>query len=412
MSPPDEPTPVPLPRRTADAGPAAGETAGPLPPRIPQPLAIATGLAWRGLLIAAAAAVVLWLLAQLSLLVVPVILALILAALLAPAARLLRRVRWIPRALATGIVVAGGLAVAVGVLWGAVAAFLDGLPQLSAQLGETVVVVRDRLSQPPFRVDDAQLAAASQSVIDTLQRNQAELANNAIGAVGTAGELAAETLLMLFVLIFMIHDGPRIWSFVLSAVPRGARNRTDVAGRRAFASLVGYTRATVVVAAVDAITAGVGLWLIGVPLVVPLATLIFFGAFVPTIGAIVTGAVAVLIALASGGWVQALLVVGLLLLVQNVEGYILQPLLLGRSVKLHPLAVVLPITAGLVIAGVPGALLAVPLVTLADAGVRSLRRPADTRLRDPGSVDPLDPRSARPVRDRSGPGPRTAPEPG
>lgn len=409
MSVPDDPAPQPGER--VDVGPAH-EKAGPLPPRIPQPLAIATGLAWRGLLIAAAAAVVFWLLAQLSLLVVPVVLALILAALLAPAARLLGRVRWIPRAVATGVVVAGGLAVAGGVLWGAVAAFLDGLPLLSAQLGETVVVVRDRLSQPPFGVDDAQLAAVSQSVLDTLARNQAELANNVIGAVGTAGELAAETLLMLFVLIFLIHDGPRIWAFVLAAVPRGARNRTDVAGRRAFASLVGYTRATVVVAAVDAITAGVGLWLIGVPLVVPLATLIFFGAFVPTIGAIVTGAVAVLIALASGGWVQALLVIGLLLLVQNVEGYVLQPLLLGRSVKLHPLAVVLPITAGLVIAGVPGALLAVPVVTLADAGVRSLRRPSDARLRDPGTIDPLDPRSARPLPVRGGPGPRTAPGPG
>ena len=149
---------------------------------------------------------------------------------------------------------------------------------------------------------------------------------------------------MLFVLIFLIHDGARIWRFVLGAVPQHVRRRADVAGRRAFASLVGYTRATVVVAAVDAVTAAVGLWVIGVPLVVPLATLIFFGAFVPTIGAVVTGIVAVLVALASGGWVDALLVIGLLLIVQNVEGYILQPLLLGRSVRLHPLAVVLPIS--------------------------------------------------------------------
>lgn len=411
MSSPDDPTPT-SPRGDVGGSGGAPETAGPLPPRIPRPLAIATGLAWRGLLIAAALAVVFWLFAQLSLLVVPVVLALILAALLAPVARLLGRVRWVPRAVATGVVVAGGLATAIGVLWAAVAAFLAGLPQLSAQLGETVVVVRDRLSEPPFRVDDAQLAAVSQSILDTLQRNQAEVANNAIGAVGTAGELAAETLLMLFVLIFLIHDGPRIWAFVLAAVPSAARNRADVAGRRAFASLVGYTRATVVVAAVDAVTAGIGLWLIGVPLVVPLATLIFFGAFVPTVGAIVTGVVAVLIALAAGGWVQALLVIGLLLLVQNIEGYVLQPLLLGRSVKLHPLAVVLPITAGLVVAGVPGALLAVPLVTLADAGVRSLRRPADARLADPGTVDPLDPRSARPPRACDGPGQAPAPDPG
>nr|WP_255497595.1 AI-2E family transporter [Pseudonocardia sp. SID8383] len=367
-------------------------------------------MAWRGLLVATAVAVVLWLIAQLAVLVVPVVLALILAALLAPVARIVNRVPLVPRGLATGVVVAGGLAVAVGVLWWAVAAFLDGLPSLSASIGETVVALRDRLAGPPFRLDDTQLSAVFQSLLDTLARNQAALANNVIGALGTAGELAAETLLMLFVLIFLIHDGARIWRFVLGAVPQHVRRRADVAGRRAFASLVGYTRATVVVAAVDAVTAAVGLWVIGVPLVVPLATLIFFGAFVPTVGAVVTGIVAVLVALASGGWVDALLVIGLLLIVQNVEGYILQPLLLGRSVRLHPLAVVLPISAGLIVGGVPGALLAVPLVTLADAGVRSLRRPGDGTLRDAGTVDPLDPRSARPLRGE-GPGPVALPGP-
>lgn len=375
-------------------------------PRIPRGLVTASSLAWRGLLVATAVAVVLWLIAQLAVLVVPVVLALILTALLAPVARVVNRVPLVPRGVATGVVVAGGLAVAVGVLWWAVAAFLDGLPSLSASIGETVVALRDRLAGPPFRLDDTQLAAVFQSVLDTLQRNQAALANNVIGALGTAGELAAETLLMLFVLIFLIHDGARIWRFVLGAVPQHVRRRADVAGRRAFASLVGYTRATVVVAAVDAVTAAVGLWAIGVPL----ATLIFFGAFVPTVGAVVTGIVAVLVALASGGWVDALLVIGLLLIVQNVEGYILQPLLLGRSVRLHPLAVVLPISAGLIVGGVPGALLAVPLVTLADAGVRSLRRPGDGTLRDAGTVDPLDPRSARPLRGE-GPGPATLPGP-
>lgn len=375
-------------------------------PRIPRGLVTASSLAWRGLLVATAVAVVLWLIAQLAVLVVPVVLALILTALLAPVAQVVNRVPLVPRGVATGVVVAGGLAVAVGVLWWAVAAFLDGLPSLSASIGETVVALRDRLAGPPFRLDDTQLAAVFQSVLDTLQRNQAALANNVIGALGTAGELAAETLLMLFVLIFLIHDGARIWRFVLGAVPQHVRRRADVAGRRAFASLVGYTRATVVVAAVDAVTAAVGLWAIGVPL----ATLIFFGAFVPTVGAVVTGIVAVLVALASGGWVDALLVIGLLLIVQNVEGYILQPLLLGRSVRLHPLAVVLPISAGLIVGGVPGALLAVPLVTLADAGVRSLRRPGDGTLRDAGTVDPLDPRSARPLRGE-GPGPATLPGP-
>lgn len=370
--------------------------------QVPPALALATGLAWRGLLLAAALAVLIWVVAQLSLLVVPIVIALILTALLAPAARQIRRVPHMPRGIATGLVVVGGLALFGGILWGVVAAFLAGLPDLSTQLGQSIVAAQEWLADGPLHLDDARVASFTSELVNTLQRNQTELATNVVGAVGTAGEAATEMLLTLFVLTFFVHDGPKIWRFVLVGVPQAARRRTDIAGRRAFASLVGYTRAIVVVAAVDAVTAGIGLWLIGVPLAVPLATLIFFGAFVPTVGAIVTGFVAVLIALVTGGWVDALLVVALLVAVQNIEGYVLQPLLLGRSVKLHPLAVVLPIAGGLIVAGIPGALLAVPIVTLADAGVRSVNRPSDKWLSDPVTVDPLDPRSARPDQHHGG----------
>lgn len=383
------------PAPASGAFPATG-TDGDRARQIPPALALATGLAWRGLLLAAALAVLLWVIAQLSLLVIPVVIALILAALLGPAARVVSRIPHMPRGIATGIVLVSGLAVFGGILWGVAAAFLSGLPGLSTQLGQSFVALQDWLSSGPLRVDSRQLDAVTTNALATLQRNQTELATNLLGAVGTVGEIATETLLTLFVLAFFIHDGDKIWRWLLSAVPEAARSRSDIAGRRAFASLVGYTRAIVVVAAVDAITAGVGLWLIGVPLAVPLATLIFFGAFVPTLGAVVTGTVAMLIALVTGGWVDALLVAGLLLAVQNIEGYVLQPLLLGRSVKLHPLAVVLPIAGGLILAGIPGALLAVPLVTLADAGVRSINRSSDKWLADPTTIDPLDPRSARP----------------
>lgn len=381
--------------RSLTVGPVAGPD-GDGGRQVPPALALATGLAWRGLLLAAAAAVLFWVVAQLSLLVVPIVIALILSALLTPAARQIRRVPHMPRGVATGIVVIGGLALFGGILWAVIAAFLAGLPGLSTQLGQSLVATQDWLANGPLRLDDARVGSFTTEILNTLQRNQTALATNVLGAVGTAGEAATEMLLTLFVLTFFVHDGPKIWRFLLSTTPQPARRRTDIAGRRAFASLVGYTRAIVVVAAVDAVTAGIGLWLIGVPLAVPLATLIFFGAFVPTLGAIVTGVVAVLIALVTGGWVDALLVVLLLLAVQNLEGYVLQPLLLGRSVKLHPLAVVLPIAGGLIVAGIPGALLAVPLVTLADAGVRSVNRTSDKWLSDPATVDALDPRSARP----------------
>jgi predicted PurR-regulated permease PerM len=193
-------------------------------------------------------------------------------------------------------------------------------------------------------------------------------------------------------LIFFLYDGARIWEFAVRGVPRQARNRVNVAGRRAFAALVSYTRAVTVVAATDALVVGLGLWLIGVPLVVPLTVLVFFGAFIPTVGAIVTGAIAVLIALVAKGFLAAVLVLVVLIVVGELEGHVLQPLLLGRAVRLHPLAVVLPVATGFVLTGVIGALLAVPLVAVLDAGIRSLYQ---ANVPDPYTIDPLNPSSAR-----------------
>ena len=367
-----------------------------MPYRIPTGLDVAAGIAWRLLFVAAATFAVVVVLDALAVVVVPVVIALIVASLLAPEAHLLAaRVRWMPHALATAIVILGGLALVGAVFYGVVVSFVSGLPELSAQLSRSVTEIQNWLRTGPVGLDNQQFAAIGQQVVDAAATSQAQIAAGALGAVSTFGELLTEGLLTLFVVIFFVLDGGRVWGFLLRGVPRRARDRTDVAGRRAFSSLVGYTRAIVVVAAIDAVTAGIGLWLIGVPLAVPLAALIFFGAFVPTLGALVTGAVAALVALVSGGVTDMLLVILLLLAVQNLEGYILQPLFLGRSIRLHPLAVVLPIACGLVLAGIPGALLAVPLVTVLDAGVRSLTRDSDARI-DPSRVNPLDPRSARP----------------
>ena len=369
------------------------------PPRrweVPVTLEIATGLAWRMLLIAAAVAIVVYVLGLLSAVVIPVILALIAASLLAPSAHALSRFRWLPHGIATALVIIGGVAIVGGVFYGVGLAFVSGLPELSTQLYASIAGIQNWLRTGPLGLNNEQFTALGNQLLTYLQESQATLAQSALGAVSTLGELITELLLTLFTLIFFVYNGGAVWRFLLQAVPRPARNRTDIAGRRAFASLVGYTRATILVAAADAITAGVGLWVIGIPLPVPLAALIFFGAFVPTLGAVVSGVVAVLVALVSGGITDALLVVLLLLLVQNLEGYILQPLLLGRSIKLHPLAVVLPIACGLVLYGIAGALLAVPLVTVVDSGVRSLTRATDGKGLDPDTVDALDPRSARP----------------
>jgi putative heme transporter len=374
----------------------AGTDAGPTPWRVPHGLDVAAGLAWRVLLIAAAVYVVIYLAGTFSVVLVPVVLALILASLLAPEAHLMSaKVRWLPHALATAIVVVGGLVVVGGVFTAVIFAFISGLPELTSQLSSSLAEIQNWVRTGPLGLNNQQFTAIGDQVLTGIRSSQSTIASSALGAVGTVGELFTEGLLTLFTLIFLIHDGGAIWRFLLQGVPRRVRGRADLAGRRAFASLVGYTRAIIVVAFIDAVTAGLGLWLIGVPLAVPLAALIFFGAFVPTVGAVVSGAVAALVGLVTGGVTDMLLVVVLLLAVQNLEGYILQPLFLGKSIKLHPLAVVLPIACGLVVAGVPGALLAVPLVTVLDAGLRSLTRAADAEV-DPATVNPLDPRSARP----------------
>jgi predicted PurR-regulated permease PerM len=174
----------------------------------------------------------------------------------------------------------------------------------------------------------------------------------------------------VFILIFFLYDGPGIWRFVTRGVPARVRDRVDVAGRRGFAALVSYVRATAAVALVDAIGIGIGLAIIGVPLVIPLSALVFLTAFVPIIGAVLAGVVAVLVAMVAKGFVAALFVLAVVIGVNQLESHVLQPFLLGRAVRLHPLAVVF--ATGLITAGIAGALLAVPLLAVLNASIRSL----------------------------------------
>ena len=177
---------------------------------------------------------------------------------------------------------------------------------------------------------------------------------------------------MLFSLIFLLHGGRNIFAFMTQVFPPAARSRVRDAGRAGFHSLIGYVRATFLVALVDAIGIGTGLAIMGVPLALPLASLVFMGAFVPLVGAVVTGFVAVIVALLTKGLIYALITLGLILAVQQVEGHVLQPLVMGRAVSIHPLAVVLAIAGGAVLAGIVGALLAVPLVAFLNSAIRVL----------------------------------------
>ena len=361
--------------------------------RVPVGLRVAAALGWRLLVALAAVAALVWVISWVQFVVIPVAVAVMLAALLAPAVRLLSRWRWVPRGVATAVVVVGGLAVLAGVVYWLVVAFRAGLPAIGAELGRSFSKVRDWLARSPLHVAVPQLNNLGASIVRALGSGQVPVTSGALGVASTVGGVAVSALLAIFTLIFFLYDGPRIWGFVLRGVPGAAqRERVDVAGRRAFAALVSYTRAVTLVAGTDALVVGLGLWAIGVPLVVPLAVLVFFGAFVPFLGAVVAGSLAVLIALVANGVLAAVWVVGVLILVAELESHVLQPLLLGRAVRLHPLAVVLPVATGFVLVGVMGALLAVPLVAVADAAFRSLCQPSRP---DPATVDPLNPRSAR-----------------
>ncbi|GAA3023171.1 AI-2E family transporter [Actinokineospora globicatena] len=361
-------------------------------PLVPKGLRVSAALSWRFLVIIGALYVIIWLLGYFAHVVIPVAIALLLAALMAPGVGKL--VEWrVPRSLATAIVLVGGLAVVGGVLTFVITEFTNGLPQLQSQVNDSLDTIQNWLSTGPLHLRQDQIKSFLQNAIDTIKANQSAITSGAITTAATIGEVLTGLLLTLFILIFFLFDGAGIWRFVVRGVPGIVRDRVDVAGKRGFSSLVSYVRATAAVAVFDAVGIGIGLWIVGVPLFVPLAALVFLTAFIPIIGALIAGTVAVLIALVANGFISSLIVLAIVIGIMQIESHVLQPWLLGRAVKLHPLAVVLAIGVGLIAAGIAGALLSVPLLAVLNAGVRSLVNEGET---DPDDVDVLDDAASQP----------------
>lgn len=338
---------------------------------LPRVLRISAAASWRFLVVVGALYVLSQVASRLSLVVIPVAIALLMAALLAPAVSLLTRLR-VPRGVATAVVLVSGLAAVGGVLTFVINAFIAGLPDLQDQVARSLDTIRNWLATGPLHLRQDQIDHYVDQAMKWVQSNQSQFTSGALATATTFGNFLTGLVLMLFTLIFFLHDGRRIWSFLLRVVPAPVRSNVDLAGVRGFTSLVGFVRATVIVAVGDAIGIGIGLAIIGVPLVVPLAALVFLAAFVPIIGAMASGAVAVLVALVTKGPIAALLVLAVVLGVQQLEGNVLQPLLVGHAVRLHVLAIVLGISVGVVLAGIVGALLAVPLMAVLNEAVRSL----------------------------------------
>lgn len=334
--------------------------------------------AWRLLVIGAAGVGLLWVIARLQLIVVPVLLATILAALLLPAVDFLHR-RGAPRAGAVALVLLSGLAVVGGVLTFVIAQFINGAPDLAAQVERSIIGVQDWLIEGPFKLSRDQIDQAGTAAIEALRNNQERLTSGALSTATTITEILAGAVLALFTLIFLLHGGRNIFAFITLPFPPEVRERVRDAGRAGFRSLVGFVRATFAVALVDAIGIGAGLAILGVPLALPLASLVFLGAYIPLIGAFVTGFLAVVVALIAKGFIYALITLGLIVAVQQLEGHVLQPLIMGYAVRIHPLAIVLAIGAGGVLAGIIGALLAVPIMAFVNSAGRVLLAPDPAR---------------------------------
>ena len=326
---------------------------------------------WRLLVIFAGFITFCYVVARLDTVVIPLGLALLASAMLLPLVDWMQR-RGVPRAAAVVVVIIASIGVVAGIMTFVVEQFIEGLPQLGDQFTTSINDVQRWLADGPFHISQDQISQASENLVKVIQDNQAAVTSGALTTATVIGEILTGAALTLFILIFFLYGGDQIWEFVTRLAPTGARRRIRLAGSQGFGSLVGYVRATVAVAAADAIGIGAGLAILGVPLALPLASLVFIGAFIPIVGAFLTGFVAVFIALVTKGWLTALITLGIVVAVMQLEGHVLQPLLLGRAVRLHPLAVVLAITVGILLAGIVGGLLAVPIVAVLNTAVRSL----------------------------------------
>lgn len=338
---------------------------------VPYPLRVAAALSWRLLAISGMVVVLAYIVITLRVVVIPVAVALLFTGLLGPVVDWLTEHR-VPRGLATLVVLVGGLALIGGLLVFVIQAFVSGLPDLQAQIVNSVEQIRLWLQHPPFGLPSVNLQNPVDSLSRWLAANRNVITSGALSTAYTVGNYLTGAALTLFTLIYFLYGGRSMWRFLLGGVPRSVRSRVDLAGRRGFASLVGFIRATVLVAVLDAISIGIGLVLVGAPLVVPLAALVFLAAFIPVIGAVVSGVIAVLVVLVAKGLVPALIVLAVVIGVQQLEGNVLQPLLMGRAVELNGVAVVLAVAVGTVLAGIAGALLSVPLLAVLNAGIRVL----------------------------------------
>ncbi|WP_231556291.1 AI-2E family transporter [Cryobacterium sp. MLB-32] len=330
---------------------------------IPPGVRLAGAWSWRLLVIAAAIACLIFLIIQLRLIVIPVLVAVLISALLVPLVGFLVRHRW-PKALAVATAMIGTLVIVAGLITLATTQIADGTAGLSARLNDSYASFKQFLNGAPFNLSNTDINNYLQQGWTSLQNDSQVFISGALSVGTTLGHLLTGLLLALFSLLFILIDGKTIWAWIVRLFPKRAQPAVDGAGIAGWTTLGNFAKVQILVASIDAVGIGLGAALLGVPMAIPIGILVFLGSFIPIIGAVATGAVAVVIALIFNSWVTALLMLGVVLLVQQVEGHVLQPLIMGTAVKVHPLGVVLVVAAGALLAGIPGALFAVPIAAV------------------------------------------------
>lgn len=341
------------------------------PARVPYGVDLAAAWSWRLLVLVAAGYVVARGLAMFSVVVIPIVVALLLTALIVPAVNLLVRIG-MPRGLSSLLAVVGSIGLVVLLLTYAGQQIAQGASDLATQVVAGLEQIKEWLRTGPLQASDSQIDAYIKSAQDAVSSSNEEIVTR-LTEVGTAiGHIVAGVFIVLFGTYFFLADGRRIWSWVVRLFPRASRARADSSGQIAWTSLTAFVRATVLVALTDALGIMLVAAILKVPFVFAIGVLVFIGAFIPMIGAFLSGTVAVLVALVDSGPVVALLMLGGVILVQQIEAHVLQPFLLGRLVSVHPLGVIVAIAMGVLLAGIAGALVAVPFVAAANAVVLHL----------------------------------------
>jgi predicted PurR-regulated permease PerM len=340
--------------------------------RVPRPLDIVAAYSWRIVVIAAALAVAIYLISVVDLVAITVALSLIVARALSPPVNWLSG-RGAPRLLATWVVFLVIVAVFVGLGWFIGPQFVDELSQLDDTLLESVERLRDWLVEGPFGLEERQIDDLIDRGIAEVQQRGDLIWTGIVGGTLFVVEVAAGLILTLVIAFYFVKDGPRLWGKISGLAPLHRRTFVRDVGRRSWSVFGGYLLGSVIEGAVEATALAIALTILGVPLVLPLAVLAFFAAFVPYLGPLIAGGLAALLALVSGGLVAAVVVVIVFIIIQQIESNIVSPWVMGITVHLHPVVVLLSITAGAILAGLIGVLLAVPIAGVTAAIISLVR---------------------------------------